>query len=183
MNKQNNSQALAADVYTIDPVHSTILFSVKHMMISHVPGHFGQFEGTISVDPNDLADSSFSATIQVSSIDTHFQQRDDHLKSPDFFDAAKYPVITFASKSITAQKGEYILTGDLMIKGKTKEISFPVAINGPVKDMQGSSRIGICGQLTINRRDYGMSFNMPLDNGGVMVGNDVKVDINIEAKK
>jgi polyisoprenoid-binding protein YceI len=183
MNKLNRSQALATDVYTIDPIHSSISFSVKHMMISHVIGHFEQFEGTIAFDQSDLADSAFTATLQVSSIDTRFKQRDDHLKSPDFFDAAKYPTITFASKTITGQKGEFRLVGDLTIKGKTKEISFPVVINGPVKNMQGSSVIGLSGQLTVNRQDYGMSFNMPLENGGVMVGNDVKVDINIEAQK
>jgi polyisoprenoid-binding protein YceI len=183
MNKQNKSQALATEVYTIDPIHSSISFSVKHMMISHVTGHFGQFEGRIVFDSGDLADSDFSATLQVSSIDTRFKQRDDHLKSPDFFDAAKYPTITFISKSITGQKEEYRLVGDLTIKGKTKEISFPVVINGPVKDMQGNSVVGLSGQFTVNRQDFGMSFNMALDNGGVMVGNDVKVDINIEAKK
>jgi polyisoprenoid-binding protein YceI len=183
MNKLNNSQALATEVYMIDPIHSSISFSVKHIMISHVIGRFEQFEGTIAFDQSDLADSAFSATLQVSSIDTRFKLRDDHLKSPEFFDATKFPTITFTSKTVTGQKGEYKLVGDLTIKGKTKEISFPVAINGPVKDKQGSSVIGLSGQLTINRQDYGISFNMPLDNGGVMVGNDVKIDINIEAKK
>ena len=179
----NKSQTLATEVYAIDPVHSSVSFSVKHMMISHVTGHFGQFEGMVVFDPNDLADSAFSATLQVSSIDTHSKERDEHLKKPDFFDGDKYPTITFVSKAISRKNGEYKLLGDLTVKGKTKEISFPVVINGPVKDMKGSSVIGLTGQFTINRQDYGISFNMTLENGVAMVGNDIKVDLNIEAKK
>lgn len=183
MNTSTKSQGLTTELYNIDPVHSSISFRVKHLMVSHVIGHFGQFKGTVSLDPNDLAGSSAAATLQVSSIDTHFKQRDDHLKSPDFFDVAKYPTITFISNSITRQGEESIIAGDLTIKGVTKKVSFPVTIDGPIKNPQGETVVGLSGQLTINRQDFGVTFNMPLDNGGLMVGNDVKIDINIEAKK
>lgn len=175
-------QALAAN-YTIDPAHSTIGFNVKHMMVSNVTGGFGQIEGTVSYDANTLKDFKAQTTLQVASIDTRVKQRDDHLKSAEFFDAAKYPTITFVSKSLTGANGQYVLTGDLTIKDVTKEVSFPVNIAGPVKSPFGTTVIGITGQLTINRQDYNVSFNKNLDNGGLLVANDVNIVINIEANQ
>lgn len=176
-------QAFAADIYTVDPVHSSITFSVKHLTISTVNGNFKKFTGTVAFNEGDLVNSKAEAALDVSSINTENDQRDGHLKSPDFFDAAKFPEIKFVSKLFTAIDGQYKLTGDLTMKGVTKEVSFPVSVNGPVKNPMGGEAIGLSGQLTINRQDYGVSFNKILDNGGVMVGNDVTVTINLEAHK
>ena len=177
------AQAYAGDVYSIDPAHSSIGFTVKHMMVSNVTGNFGQFEGTVDFDPNDLVSSKAEALIQTASIDTRVGKRDEHLKSADFFDAAKYPTITFTSKKIIGKGEQYTIVGDLTMKGVTKEVSIPVSISGPVKSPMGGAVIGLSGQFTINRQDYGISFNKALDNGGLMVSDNVKVDINIEAKR
>ena len=176
------SQVQAAEVYTIDSAHSSIGFAAKHMMVSNVTGTFDQFEGTVAFDPNDLAVAKAEAMIQTVSINTRVTKRDEHLKGSDFFDAAKYPQITFVSKKITKSGDGYTIDGDLTMKGVTKEVSIPVTIAGPVKSPMGEV-IGISGQFTLNRQDYGVSFNKVLDNGGVVVSNDIKVDINLEAKK
>ena len=171
-------RVFAADMYKIDAAHSSIGFSAKHMMISTVPGQFDQFDGTIAYAPND-ATSKISITIPVASIDTHNDKRDGHLKSPDFFDAAQFPNITFVSTSITATA----ITGDLTIKGVTKEVMVPATITGPVKGMMGKDVIGINAAFTVNRQDYGVSYNKVLDQGGVAVANEIPVTISIEADK
>ena len=171
-------QVYAADVYTIDQAHSTIGFSVKHMMVSNVPGQFNQFDGTIAYAADDLVNSKITVNIPVAGINTNNDKRDGHLKSPDFFDAAQFPTITFVSKSITATA----IVGDLTVKGVTKEVSIPATITGPVKAM-GKELIGINGTFTLNRQDYGITYNKVLDQGGVAVSNDVNVNISIEADK
>ena len=173
-----STTVLAADSYKIDPVHSNIGFSVKHMMISNVSGTFDQYDDQIAFDPKDLANSKISVTIDVTSINTRNEKRDGHLKSPDFFDAAKFPAITFVSKKITSTD----ITGDLTMKGVTKEITIPATITGPVKGMNGDA-IGIDATFTVNRQDYGISFNKTLDQGGVAVSNNVLVNISVEADK
>ena len=172
------SYAIAADVYTIDPVHSTLGFSVRHMMVSETLGSFGQFEGDIVVEPSDISASKTQVTIQAASIDTRQDKRDAHLRGADFFDVEKFPTITFVSKAITKSGEGYIITGDLTMKGVTKEVAIPVTITGPV-----GSVIGLAGSFTLNRQDYGITYNKTLDQGGLAVSNDVKVNINIEAKK
>lgn len=172
----SSTSVFAANVYKIDPVHSSIAFSVKHMMVSNVPGQFDQYEGQAIYDPKDLSASKVEVTIQASSIDTHNEKRDGHLKSPDFFDAAKFPTITFISKKITPTE----ITGDLTMKGVTKEITIPATITGPVKGMMGNL-IGISGTFTLNRQDYGISYNKVLDQGGLAVSNDVVVNFSFEA--
>ncbi len=178
-----SGQVFAAEVYTIDPVHSSIVFNVKHLAVSTVSGNFKKFSGTITFDAKDLEKSKAEAAIDIASINTENDQRDGHLKSPDFFDAAKFPQITFVSKAIQGEEGKYKIVGDLTIKGVTKEVSIPAVINGPVNNPMGGVVIGLSGQLTVNRQDYGVSFNKVLDNGGVMVGNDVTIIINLEAHK
>ncbi len=173
------TQVWAADAYTIDPVHSTLGFSIKHMMVSQTSGQFNQYEGVIVYDPNNLANSSANVTIQAASIDTRNEKRDGHLKSPDFFDAAKFPTITFVSKKFSKDS----IVGDLTIKGVTKEVTIPMTVSGPVTSMMGSPIIGLSGTLTLNRQDYGITWNKALDQGGVAVANDVQVTINIEAGK
>ena len=170
------SVVFAADTYTIDPAHTSFAFMVKHMMISNVPGEFDKFSGQITYNPADLANAKANITIDVASINTRIAKRDAHLKSPDFFDAAKYPTITFVSTSFTATA----ITGNLTMKGVTKEVTIPVTISGPVDEM-GHQAIGITGSVTINRQDYGMNWNKTLDQGGVAVSNDVLITISIEA--
>lgn len=167
----------ATNTYTIDPAHTTFGFTVKHMMISQVPGNFDKFEGQIVYSPTDLANSKANVTIQVASINTRNDQRDGHLKSPDFFDAAKFPVITFVSTKFTPEA----ITGNLTMKGTTKEVTIPVTISGPVKTMMGGTAIGITGSVTVNRQDYGINWNKTLDQGGLAVSNDVVVNVSIEA--
>ena len=177
------SQAQAADVYKIDAVHSSISFSVSHLMVSRTTGVFNDYEGTITFDPKDLAASSAQVIIQTASIDTRSQKRDDHLRSADFFDAVTHPQITFKSKQFTSSGDGYLITGDLTVKGVTKEVAIPVKISGPVVSPFGATVIGMTGQVTINRQDFGVSWNKNLDAGGVMVGDNVDVQVNIEAHK
>lgn len=172
-------KVFAADVYTIDPAHSSIGFSVKHMMVSTVPGTFDDFAGTVAYDAKDAASTKVDVTVQAKSVNTKMDKRDEHLRSPDFFDVAKFPAITFTTKSYDGK----VLVGDLTLKGVTKEISVPVVIEGPVKGMMGDEMIGLSGQFTINRQDYGVSWNKTLDAGGIALGNDVIVTVNVEAHK
>lgn len=172
-----SSMVFAADRYTIDPAHTSFDFTVKHMMISNVPGEFDKFDGQIVYSPTDLANSKATVSIDVSSINTHIDKRDAHLKSPDFFDAAKFPTITFVSTKFTATS----ITGNLTMKGVTKEVTIPVTIAGPVKTMMGGEAIGITGSVTVNRQDYGINWNKTLDQGGLAVSNDVVITISIEA--
>jgi polyisoprenoid-binding protein YceI len=174
----------AADVYAIDPSHSSIAFAAKHLMVSTTSGAFNEYEGTITYDPKDLSTFKSDVTIQAKSIDTHVAKRDDHLRGADFFDVEKFPTITFVGKSLASagEEGKYILTGDLTLKGVTKEVSFPVTIAGPIKSpMGGDNVIGLEGQLTINRQDYGVTWNKAMDNGGFVVSNDIPISISIEA--
>ena len=170
------SVVFAADTYTIDPMHTSFDFTVRHMMISNVPGNFDKFSGTIAYSPTDLANAKADITIDVASINTHIDKRDAHLKSPDFFDAAKFPSITFVSTKFTPTA----ITGNLTMKGVTKEVTIPVTISGPVNEM-GHQAIGITGSVTVNRQDYGINWNKTLDQGGLAVSNDVAITISIEA--
>jgi polyisoprenoid-binding protein YceI len=167
----------AADTYTIDPNHTTFGFTVQHMMISNVPGEFDKFSGQIVYSPKDLDNSKADITIDTASINTRIDKRDAHLRSPDFFDAAKYPAITFVSTKFTPG----YITGKLTMKGVTKVITIPVTISGPVKTMMGTQAIGITGSVTVNRQDWGINWNKTLDKGGVAVSDNVLVTISIEA--
>jgi polyisoprenoid-binding protein YceI len=169
----------AADVYKIDPVHSSIGFSVTHLMVSQVTGQFDKFEGTISYDPGAVLDSKASAAVEVASVNTRDAKRDAHLRSADFFDADKFPAIKFVSKTITPS----FIVGDLTIKDVTKEVNIPITILGPVKTPGGAMVIGITGSFKINRQDYNVKWNKTLDQGGVMVSDDVTINVNIEADK
>ena len=171
------SMVFAADTYIIDPNHTSFSFTVQHMMISNVPGEFDKFSGQIMYSPADLATSKADITIDAASINTRIDQRDTHLKSPDFFDAAKFPTITFVSTKFTPMA----IIGRLTMKGVTKEVMIPITISGPVKTMTGSQAIGITGSMTINRQDYGINWNKILDKGGVAVSNNVAIAVSIEA--
>jgi polyisoprenoid-binding protein YceI len=172
-------RAYAFDTYKIDPADSILGFSVTHFMTSQVTGQFDQYKGTIVYDPADLAHSQISVTIQSSSIDTREPQRDGHLRGAEFLDAARFPTITFTSINITPT----LITGDLTIKGVTKEVSIPVKISGPAQSPSGPAVIGITGSFKLNRQDYGVKWNQVLDRGGVAVSNEVAVNINVKARK
>lgn len=172
-----------ADTYTVDPDHSEIGFSVRHMLVSNVRGNFGTLSGSFEYDPNDLASFAASATIPVAGIDTRNKDRDDHLRSPDFFDAEKYPEIKFNVTRVDVNGGDPVLYGDLTMKGITKEIQLPVFVSGPVKDMAGNMRAGFEGATRINRQDWGVSWSKTLDGGGLVVDDFVRITVNIEGVK
>ncbi len=167
--------------YELDNSHSSVAFEVSHLMVSTTKGEFTDYSGKIVFNKDDLKSFVADLTIKAESIDTRNKQRDDHLRSADFFDVAKFDTITFKSKKLEAAGDDYQLTGDLTMHGVTKEISLPLKISGPVKNPFGGTAIGLSGQTTINRKDFGILWNKDLDNGGVVVGEDVKVIINLEA--
>ena len=167
--------AFALDTYKVDPAHSSIGFSIDHMVIDTVHGRFRQFDGSITVDPDSgNALKQASATIQTKSIDTDVEKRDNHLRSPDFFDAEKYPTITFESTGVDGQT----LTGKFTMHGVTKEISLPVKVKGPIKDPMGNTHLSLEANTKLNRKDYGLAWNKVLEAGGLMVGEDVTIQIN-----
>jgi polyisoprenoid-binding protein YceI len=170
-----NASAHALDTYKVDPAHSSIGFSIDHMVIDTVHGRFRQFEGSIAVDPdNGNALKQATATIQAGSIDTDVERRDTHLRSPDFFDAEKYPTITFEATGIDGQT----LTGKFTMHGVTKEISMPFKIKGPIKDPMGNTHLSLEANTKLNRKDFGLTWNKALEAGGLMVGEDVTIQIN-----
>ena len=173
--------ALAADEYTIDPVHSSVRFTVKHMMVSTVPGRFNDFSGQIVYDDKDPSKSSVKVTIKAASVNTDNTTRDNDLRSANFLDVEKFPEITFQSKSVEKKGDGYVAHGALTIHGVTKDVDLSFALNGPVT-MRNIKVIGAESGLTINRMDYGVSWSRALDGGGVMVSNEVKIELNVEAR-
>lgn len=174
----------AADTYAVDPVHSSVGFSVRHLIINNIPGRFKEYSGTISYDAADIAKSSVQFAAKVASIDTGVQQRDDHLRNADFFEVAKYPELTFKSTRIEKKgKDSFIATGTFTMKGVSKEIAIPFKVFGPVNAGGGKIRIGVEAGLTINRQDYGVTYSRTLEGGGLVVGNDVNIQLNLEAVK
>lgn len=169
------------EVYNIDHSHSQIGFAVKHLLISTTRGQFNDYEATISYDPADLSAFSADVVIQAASIDTNNEGRDNHLKQSDFFDVENHPTITFKSSTLLKLSEGLAVVGDLTIKGVTKKITIPVEISGPVDNPFGGKAIGITGEATINRQDFGVSWNKSMDNGGFVVDNTVRFVIEIEA--
>lgn len=175
--------ARAADTYTVDPNHSEVAFQIRHL-VSKVRGRFKSFQGTIQVDAAKPEASSVEFSIQTASIDTDVADRDKHLKSPDFFDAEKLPSITFKSTKVApAGKDRYDVTGTFTLHGVTKTITLPVSLLGFVKDPWGGERGGFEISTTLNRKDYGISWNKVLDAGGTILGDDVAISINLEVVK
>lgn len=175
------SPAIGAEDYAIDASHASVTFQVRHL-VSQVTGRFNAFEGSVRIDREKPEASSVEFTIQAESIDTSNEKRDEHLRAPDFFDVASHPTISFKSASMKAVGGErYEVTGDFTMHGVTKTITLPVEVVGEMKDPWGKQRIGFQISATINRKDYGISYNKVLDQGGLMLGEDVKVSINLEA--
>jgi len=171
--------AFAADEYKIDKVHSTVGFSVKHLVISSVPGRFTDFDGTIVYDDKDVTKSSVKVTIQAASINTDNSHRDDDLRGPNFLDTAKYPTITFESKQVKKAPNGLVAVGTLTIKDVSKEIELPFTVNGKVR-LGNSEHLGAEASIQINRQDYHLTFNKMIE-AGPMVGDDVKITLTVEA--
>jgi polyisoprenoid-binding protein YceI len=172
----------AAAEFTIDIAHSSVNFKVAHMVISKVRGSFQTFEGTINLDQEDIAKSSVHVTIEVASIDTANEKRDEHLRSADFFDAANHPQITFKSTSVRKSAEGYVATGDLSIRGTTHRVELPFTIKGPITDPWGSRRVGFeIDPIMIDRREFGLSWSQALETGGLIVGDEVDIELEVEA--
>jgi len=170
--------------WNIDVVHSTVGFTVRHLVVTKVHGRFKDFSGYIDFDGKNVEQGSVAMTVQVASLDTDNQKRDTHLKSPDFFDAAKFPTMTFKSKKVIKGEGNsFKLVGDLTIRGITKEVTFDCEFNGVVNDPMGNTRAGFSAQTKINRQDFGVKWNKKLDAGGFVVSDEVIINLEIEAVK
>jgi polyisoprenoid-binding protein YceI len=172
--------ALAADEYKIDPAHSAANFTVKHMLISTVHGRFSSVSGTIVYDEKDPSKSSVEAVIKTDSINTDNEGRDKHLKSADFFEVEKYPEITFKSKRVEKRGNQLVAIGTLTIKNVSKDVELPFEINKLVTPR--GAVIGIGASTEVNRQDYGVSWSRKLDNGGMVVADNVKIELNVEAR-
>jgi polyisoprenoid-binding protein YceI len=172
----------APATYQIDSAHSSAQFSVKHLAVSNVRGQFSKVTGTVVFDPQNLGASKVDATVDVTTVDTREPKRDEHLKSADFFDAAKYPAMKFVSKQWYRDGGKLKIKGDLTLHGVTKEVVLDV--DGPsaeVKDPWGNQRVGASATTKINRKDWGLTWNKALEAGGVLVGEEVTITLDIEA--
>lgn len=175
------SIAYAADTYKIDPAHTTVGFSVRHLGLNDVHGLFREFEGTVVLDGPKI--TSATGTIQVKSVDTGVQKRDDHLRTADFFDAANHPTITFKTKRVESAGGQTVMIADFTMRGVTKEIRLPTTLSGPIKDPWGAQRIGVQAKAKLNRKDYGIKYHQVLEKGILAVGDEVEISINAEAVK
>jgi polyisoprenoid-binding protein YceI len=169
--------------YTIDPAHTRLGFSARHAMVATVRGSFKEFSGTAHVDTANPASSTVEVRIVANSIDTGQQQRDDHLRSGDFFESEQYPDITFTSTDVQRDGEEWAITGDLTIKGVTRSVTIPFEYAGSAIDPFGNTRIGFEGSTTIKRSDWGMSFNAALETGGVLVSDKIKLEFDVSAIK
>ena len=176
------STAAFPQEWQIDRAHSAAQFSVRHLMVSTVRGHFGKLTGTVQYDPANPAAASVAAEVDISTIDTREPKRDAHLKSPDFFDVEKYPTMAFKSTKIEpAGPGKVKIMGDLTIRGVTKPAVFNVEeLAAPIKDPRGGERLGATATAKINRKDFGMTWNRVVEAGGVTVGDEVTITIDIE---
>lgn len=171
-----------AATYELDPYHSSIQFKVKHLMITNVKGVFEKFKGTVAIDEKDITKSKVNVTIEMASVNTNIAKRDEHLRSADFFDTAKFPVMTFVSTKVERDgKDRLKVTGNLTIKGISKQTVLHV--EGPsaeIKSPQGDIRRGASATATVNRNDFGVSWNKKLDGGGIVVGEEVNIIIDTE---
>ena len=170
--------------WKIDPAHSQIEFAVRHMMITTVRGRFSGVDGTVRLDESDPTATDVDVRIDVASIDTREPQRDAHLRSADFFDAERFPHITFVATRPTARRGsEFTLVGDLTLHGVTKEVSLDVVEEGRGKDPWGGERLGFSATTKIKRSDFGLTWNQVLETGGMLVGDDIKISLDLELLK
>ncbi len=174
-----------AATYTLDPAHTTIGFKVKHLMIANVKGVFEKFKGTVIIDESDIAKSKVNVSIEMASINSNIAKRDEHLRSGDFFDVARFPVMTFESTKVERADAETLkVTGNLTIKGVTRQVVLTVdGPSGEIKSPQGVVKRGASAVAKINRQDFGVSWNKKLDAGAVVVGDEVQISIDAELDK
>ncbi len=169
-----------AAAYDIDPDHSQVIFKVKHMGISTVTGRFDLIEGSYTFDDADMSKSSVETTITAASINTNEQKRDKHLKSPEFLNVEKYPTITFKSKEVRKDGDDFTIVGDLTINGVTKQVELDAEYGGKAQDPMGDERTAFTAETKIDRKDFGITWNKTLDSGGLVVGDDVKIELEVE---
>ena len=174
-------QKLSASTWAIDPVHSSINFSVRHLMVGKIHGRFDQFSGTITVAEDGTP--SVRAEVDVNSIDTGNEQREAHIKAPDFFDVAQFPTATFVSTAVRADGDDYVLDGDFTLKGITKPVSLELEFNGTNPGMGHGEVAGFTASVVLNRKDFGIDIDLPLETGGTVVGDRVTITLEIEALK
>ncbi len=174
---------MATTKWSIDPTHSEVGFKVKHMMFTNVSGKFKTYDATITTEDDDFTKSEISFSADINSIDTNNTDRDNHLKSADFFDAENHPKLTFTSSSLTKSGDEYQLTGELSLHGITKTVKLDAEVSGLLKDPWGNTKVALNISGKINRKDWGLNWNSALETGGVLVGEDVKLNIELQLLK
>jgi polyisoprenoid-binding protein YceI len=177
---QSIAPSLTPGTWNIDPSHSEVSFTIRHLMVSKVRGSFTGFTGSITVGEDPLS-SSVEATIDLTTIDTRDENRDTHLRSADFFDTEKNKTMTYKSTAVRADGGDFVVEGDLSLNGITRSVPLTLEFNGVGSDPWGGTRAGFSAETEITRKDFGIDFNMPLDGGGVVLGDKVKVHLEIEA--
>lgn len=174
---------MATTKWSIDPTHSEIGFKVKHMMFTNVSGKFGTYDATIETEDDKFQNAAIEFSADVNSISTNNADRDNHLKSADFFDADNYPKLTFIASSFTKDGDHYELTGNLTLRGVTKSVKFPAEFSGLMKDPWGNTKAGLNISGKINRKDWGLNWNSALETGGVLVSEEVRLDIELQLVK
>jgi polyisoprenoid-binding protein YceI len=175
--------ASAADLYVVDKTHSDVSFKVRHL-VANVPGRFTDYSANLALEPADLTKSTVEFTIQATSINTEDVNRDKHLRSEDFFFVEKYPTLTFKSEKIVKKSSDvYDVTGVLTMRGVSKKITVPVEFGGFMKDPWGNDKAGFSTEFTVNRKDFGINWNKTLDQGGYLLGEDVKISLSLELNK
>jgi polyisoprenoid-binding protein YceI len=177
------SQSAELQSYVVDPTDSSVSFSVKHIVVSEVRGRFKKFSGSIKFDDTDLSKSSVAFTVETPTVDTNNEKRDNDLRGPIFLDVTKYPEMSFSSKRVERSGRDYVLAGNLSLHGVSHEIRVPFVYNGKIKDNMGKLRVAFSSTFTINRQEWGINYNKVLDNGGLVAGNEVTVQMDVIAAK
>ena len=173
----------AAGTWDIDTAHTNLGFSARHAMVAKVRGHFADYSGTFTIDGENIANSKAEITIQTASILTGQADRDGHLKSPDFLDVENFPTITFVSTAVAEKGDQVVITGDLTIHGVTKSVDVTYDFLGVSQDPWGNSKVGFEGSTKISRKDFGLTWNAALETGGVLVGDEIKLNLDVEGTK
>lgn len=171
------------NAWTVDPGHSSIIFGIRHLLIAKVRGRFSRFGGTLDLDDADVTKSQVSIEVDTASIDTALEPRDTHLKSPDFFDVAQFPKATFVSNGITKSGDEYDVRGDLSLHGIAREVVLKAAFGGTATDARGRVRVAFAARTTIDREAFGLKWNQALEAGGVAIGPNAELEIELQAIK
>ena len=175
------SVAPGTAVWSIDPSHSNVEFSVRHLMIATVKGRFADVEGSVTIDEAEPSRSNVDVRIKTASIDTRSEQRDNHLRSADFFDAANFPLIAFQSRKVERKgEGKFAVTGDLTMHGVTRSVVLSAIEEGRARDPWGNDRVAFSASAKVDRKDFGLQWNVALETGGVMVGDEIKISLDVE---